>query len=103
MSGLVKKLSYSEFYYILEHNNENPTIEWVKKTEQLIQGEFTQDKGGGRFYLYVPVEDEDVIVLLRKNVKEFEVEPPRTLWANLFYSLGPIILFIIFLSFNLIK
>jgi cell division protease FtsH len=33
---------------------------------------------------------------MRQNLKHFEVKPPRTLWANLFYSLGPVVLLIFF-------
>ncbi len=97
--GSVEKLSYSEFYYLLENNLKDPTIEWVKKTENLIQGQFTKRKGEKRFYVYVPAEDRTLIELLTKNVKRFEIEPPKTIWANLFYSLGPILIFILFLWF----
>ena len=96
MGGVVKKLNYSEFYYALERNLEDPAIKWVKLTENRIQGEFTESKGGGRFYLYIPQDDEAIVELLRKKVSDFEVEPPR-IWGSLFYSLGPMILFILFL------
>jgi len=97
MGGLVKKLSYNEFYSLLERNRQAPMIGSVKMIERLIEGEFTESAGGGRFYLYVPQDDEELISLLRKNVDKFEVEPARTLWANLIFSLGPVILFIFFL------
>ncbi|UCG35214.1 MAG: ATP-dependent zinc metalloprotease FtsH [Candidatus Omnitrophota bacterium] len=97
MGGLVKKLSYTEFYSLLERNRQAPMIASVKMIEHLIEGDFTESAGGGRFYLYVPQEDEQLLSLLRKNVDKFEVEPPRTLWANLIFSLGPVILFIFFL------
>ncbi len=97
MGGLVKKLSYNEFYYSLEHNLEDPTIEWVRLSENFIQGGFTPSKGGGRFYLYIPVEDKEVVELLRKNVSKFEVEPSKNVWTNLLYFFGPMLLFILFL------
>ncbi len=97
MGGLVEKLTYNEFYYLLENNLQDPTIEWVKLTDNVIQGGKTTDKGSGRFYLYLPPNDKDIIALLRKNVSKFEVEPPKTFLANLFYSLGPMIIFILFL------
>lgn len=87
VGGLTKKLTYNEFYYALEHNLEKPTIERVKLTENLIQGNFTESAGGGRFYLYIPEEDKELINLLRKNVRRFEVEPPRTLLSQFLYSL----------------
>ena len=97
MGGMVKKLDYNEFYYMVKHNRETPTIESVKKIDNLIEGEFTAEAGAGKFYLYTPAEDKDLIPLLRENVKKFEIEPPRTMLAHLFFSLGPVILFIIFL------
>ncbi|MBU1113478.1 MAG: ATP-dependent zinc metalloprotease FtsH [Candidatus Omnitrophica bacterium] len=95
--GLVKKLTYSEFYYNLEHNLEKPTIKSVKMVESLIQGVFSESSGGGRFYVHVPQKDDELISLLKKNVSEFEIEPPRTFLSNLLFSLGPIIIFIVFL------
>ncbi len=95
--GTVEKLNYNEFYYLLENNLKESNIEWVKKTDNLIQGQFTSRRGGKRFYVYVPQEDKELIKLLKRNVKKFEIEPPKTIWANLFYSLGPMILIILFL------
>lgn len=96
LGGVVKKLNYSEFYYLLERNLEEPAIDWIKLTENRIQGGFSKNRGGGNFYLYFPQEDKAVLELIRKNVSNFEVEPPR-IWGSLFYSLGPMLLFILFL------
>lgn len=101
LGGLVKRLDYTEFYYLLEKNKERPTIESVKKTENTITGEFTDSfakaKGGKFFKVYVPSGDEELIPLLRENVKKFEVEPPRTLLANFIYSIVWMIPFIFIL------
>jgi len=97
MNGMVKKLTYNEFYYKLEHNLEKREIASVKMVDNLIQGEFTENLGSGRFYLHIPAEDEELLALLRKNVEKFEVEPPRTFLSNLLFSLGPILIFIAFL------
>lgn len=97
MGGLVKKLSYTDFYSKVENNITKPEIKSVKKTENTIQGEYTDAAGGGRFYVYVPEDDKDLIPLLRKNVKDFEVEPPRTFLTQLLFSLIPMALFIAFL------
>jgi len=96
-SSQVKKIDYSDFYHRLESNNDNSTIASVKKTDNLIEGYFTASAGGGRFYVYVPQDDKELISLLKKNVDKFEIEPPKTLLVNLFYSLGPILIFILFL------
>ena len=97
IGGVVKKLSYNEFYYSLENNLEDPTIEWVKLSENFVQGEYVSSKGSGRFYLYIPVDDKEIIKLLRKNVNKFEVVPSKNVWTNLFYFFGPMLIFILFL------
>ncbi|MBN2120180.1 MAG: ATP-dependent zinc metalloprotease FtsH [Candidatus Omnitrophica bacterium] len=97
--GLKNKetLSYSQFYNILKNNNENPLIYSVKKTENKIEGQFLPIEQNKWFQVYVPDEDKELIELLKNNVEKFEVEPPQTFWAGLFYSLAPIVLFIFFL------
>jgi cell division protease FtsH len=93
-TGVTKPLSYSKFYTLLEHNLETPTIAKVKKTEGTIRGEFTAQGGGGQFSVYVPEEDKDLIALLRKNVSDFEIEPPRTTLVNFLLNLVPMALLI---------
>ncbi len=100
LGGIVTKLDYNEFYSLLEHNQESPAIESIKKTESTITGEFTsnyaQAKDSRYFKVYVPTEDEELIPLIRKNVKKFEIEPPRTMLANFIYSIVwmiPLLLF----------
>ena len=123
----VKKLAYSEFYYLLTNNLDNPVIESVKKTDNLLEGEFvkgayqpppeglannnqderhtkvvvdTEQKPAApptKFYLYIPEDDKELLALLRTNVKKFEVDVPKTFLANLFYSLGPVVLFVVLL------
>ena len=87
-------LSYSQFYRILKENKEHPQISFVRKVENKIEGKFITGK---EFQVYVPEEDEELLTLLKKNVENFEIQPPQTFWAGLFYSLAPILLFIIFL------
>ena len=99
----IKKLDYGDFYRTVEDNRTNPVIVSVKKTDILIQGEFTPSAGGGRFYVYVPAKDDELISLLKHNVDKFEIEPPKTMLLNLFYSLGPILLFILFLWYFVYK
>jgi len=45
----------------------------------------------------VPENDQDLMRLLRENINDFDIKPPRTMWLNLFYSLGPMLLFILFI------
>ncbi|MDD5195189.1 MAG: ATP-dependent zinc metalloprotease FtsH [Candidatus Omnitrophica bacterium] len=96
----VKNLNYSEFYRLLEDNIQAPAIQSAKKIDNLIEGEFTPQGiakvGEGHlqfFKVYIPEEDKDAVALLRKNVSKFEIEPPRTFWANIMYSLPMILIF----------
>ena len=93
---LPKELGYGEFYRLLKRNNETGAIQSVVKMDDSIRGVFSS---GAVFTVRIPIQDQDLLRLLRENVGDFEVKPPRTLWANLFYSLGPMILFIGFLWF----
>ncbi|MBL7081182.1 MAG: ATP-dependent zinc metalloprotease FtsH [Candidatus Omnitrophica bacterium] len=61
--------------------------------DTLIEGRFSDEQ---RFFLHIPGEDPELLSLLREKVSLFDVKPPRTLWANLFFSLGPILLLILF-------
>ena len=89
-------LTYSQFYETLKDNAQTRKIKSLVLTleESRIQGQFSD---GLQFSLFIPEQDESLIPLIRENVSDFEVKPSRTLLANIFYSLGPMILFILFL------
>ncbi|MFA5356024.1 MAG: ATP-dependent zinc metalloprotease FtsH [Candidatus Omnitrophota bacterium] len=93
MTGVPKEISYADFYSLLKNNPDN--INWVAKIEGglKLEGEM-KDKSA--FFVYVPEDDPELLALLRQNLKNFSIKPPRTMWANLFYSLGPILLLIFF-------
>ena len=91
-----RDLSYGEFYRLLESNNQTGAIETVVKTEDVIKGSFSS---GASFKVRIPDGDRELLALLRNNVPNYVVEQPKTMWANIFYSLGPMILFIGFLWF----
>jgi len=100
--SMEKQLTYTVFYSLVEQNKAEPTIVSVKKVDNQIRGEFTplgQEKAGEgkfRFFsVYIPVEDKEIVPLIRQNVGKFEVEPPK-LWGQLIYSLIPIFLLILF-------
>lgn len=90
-TGVPKEISYSDFYSVLKGSPDK--IKLVAQTATILQGEFTD---GGKFYLNIPENDPELLNLMRQNLKNFTVKPPRTLWANLLYSLGPILLLIFF-------
>ncbi|MDP8230949.1 MAG: ATP-dependent zinc metalloprotease FtsH [Candidatus Gorgyraea atricola] len=94
--GVPQELSYGEFYRLLETNMDTGAIASAVKTDSRIKGVFSS---GTSFAVHIPDSDQDLLRLLKKNVEDFDVRPSRTLLANLFYSLGPMILFIGFLWF----
>jgi len=91
ITGVPKEIAYSEFYGILKNSPEK--IKSVTKIETILQGEFSDNS---KFFLNIPENDTELLNLMRQNLMRFDVKPPRTLWVNLFYSLGPVILLIFF-------
>ena len=91
VTGVPKLITYSEFYQALKDSPEK--IKSATKIETMIEGEFTDNT---RFYVNIPENDAELLNLMRQNLKHFDVKPARTLWANLLYSLGPVVLLIFF-------
>lgn len=87
-----KELTYNEFYKVLKENPEK--LRTVSMIEDTLQGEFSS---GTRFLVNIPPDDKDLLALLRTNAPDFSVKPGKTLWTNILFSLGPVILFIGFL------
>lgn len=90
------ELSYSKFFNVLENNKETQTIASAIITENIIRGRLTD---GSRFLVNVPLEDPDLLRLLRSKISDFDVKPPKTVLMNLFISFGPLLLFVVFLYF----
>jgi len=91
VTGVTKEIIYSDFYRTLK--NEPQKIKSLAKTENELQGEFTDNT---RFKLTIPDNDQELMNLIRQNVSNFEVKPLRTFWAALIFNLGPILLLIFF-------
>ncbi len=91
-----QEISYKEFYDMLRENRAKQGIASAFKTDSRISGKFADGQG---YIVNVPQEDPALLELLRKNVNTFDIKPPRTFFTNLFYSLGPMILFMLFLWF----
>lgn len=89
VTGVPREISYSDFYSILKDNPEK--IKSVTKIENVLQGEYSDNS---KFFVNIPENDTELLSLIRQNLKHFEVKPPRTIWVNLFYSLGPVLLLI---------
>jgi len=91
VTGVPKEISYSQFYHTLKDNPER--IKKVSKTETILQGDFTDNS---KFFVNIPDNDPEMLSLMRQNLKNFEVKPPRTFWVSLLFNLGPILLLIFF-------
>ena len=91
-----QELVYSNFYAMLKDNAETGRIRSAVKLDNIIRGEFDT---GEKFTVNIPDRDEKLLKMLSENVASFDVKPARTLWSNLFYTMGPMILFIAFLYF----
>jgi cell division protease FtsH len=85
-----KEVGYSEFYKNLK---ESPAdIKSVVKTENVLTGEYANST---RFTVNIPENDPELLNLLR-NLKNFDVKPPRTLLAGILLNLLPVGLLIFF-------
>ena len=94
MEKPAQEVTYSGFFEVLKDNLKTQKIRSCVKTDNVLKGEFSD---GAKFVVNVPENDQELIRSLRENVKDFDIKPPKTLWMNLFYSLGPMVLFILFL------
>jgi len=94
-----QKLTYSQFYNMLKSNPQNGAIVYVKKIDNLIEGKIREGKEEKVFYVYVPENDKELIELLKRNVQNFEIEPPKTMLMTFIYYFAPTLIFILFLWF----
>ncbi len=91
-----KSMTYKEFYDTVMTNDRSGTIVSAVKVEDRVAGKLNS---GLAFSVIVPEEDTVLLNAMRSNIPDFDIKPPQTFLANLFYSLGPMILFIFFLWF----
>ena len=89
VTGIPREMPYSEFYNLV--NNNPDKIKTVTKVETILQGESSD---GSKFFVNIPDNDQELLGIMRKNLKYFEVKPPRTFLVNLLLNLGPVILLI---------
>ncbi|MDD5174005.1 MAG: ATP-dependent zinc metalloprotease FtsH [Candidatus Omnitrophota bacterium] len=89
-----QEITYARFFGILKDNPATNAIKSCYKTDSILRGELST---GDKFIVNIPENDQDLVRLLRENVKDFDIKPLRTFWSNIFYYLGPTILLILFL------
>jgi len=90
------KMTYKALYQVLETNDTTGKVVSARKLSDRVTGRFNDGKS---FTVNIPENDTDLLKLLREKVPDFDIQPPQTLLTNLFYSLGPMLLFILFLWF----
>jgi len=91
-----RDITYKTFYEMVESNSETNDILSAVKINNRVSGRLSNGK---TFIVNIPEGDSDIIELLRVNVPEFDISPPQTFLSNLFYSLGPMLIFMLFLWF----
>ncbi|MFC1548464.1 ATP-dependent zinc metalloprotease FtsH [Candidatus Omnitrophota bacterium] len=89
-----QEITYKEFYHMVEANRETGSIASAVKIQERIAGKFSD---GRQFAVNIPEEDPDLVRIMRENIPNFDVKPPQTFLSNLFFSLGPMLIFILFL------
>ncbi|MFH1797925.1 MAG: ATP-dependent zinc metalloprotease FtsH [Candidatus Omnitrophota bacterium] len=90
------EITYKNFYNMAEANSDTGAILSAVMVEGRVIGRLSD---GRHFAVNIPRENQELIKLLRENVSEFDISPPQTFLSNLFFSLGPMLLFILFLWF----
>lgn len=90
------ELTYKEYYDMLKTNPSSEQVISAVQTYERISGALSD---GRRYSVNVRLDDPELLRLLRDNVKQFDIRPPRTFLANLFSSLIPMVIFILFLWF----
>ncbi len=92
----MKQLSYSTFYEMLSNNPTTGEIVSAELVENTVRGKL---RDGSYFQVNTPLNDLELIPLLRKSVTNFNVNPPQVFWRNLVYSVLPVLLLIGFFWF----
>ncbi|MDD5504729.1 MAG: AAA family ATPase, partial [Candidatus Omnitrophica bacterium] len=90
ISNLPRAVAYSQLYRLLEDNPSTQRITKIVIIEDKIEGVFSD---GRKFTVNIPVNDSDIIKTIRNNVADVTVKSSKTFLSNLFYALGPTLLF----------
>ena len=90
VAGMPKPLAYSQLYRLLEDNPSTQQISRAVIIEDKIEGVLSD---GSKFVVNIPANDSDIIKLIRNNVADVTVRASKTFFSNLFYAIGPTLLF----------
>ncbi|MBP9866193.1 MAG: ATP-dependent zinc metalloprotease FtsH [Candidatus Omnitrophica bacterium] len=91
-----KSMPYSQFYQMASQNLKTGEIASVKLGEGVVQGQL---RSGAYFQVNIPMNDPELIPMLRQNIVNFEIGASQGFWRNLIYSVMPVILLIAFFWF----
>ena len=89
-----REITYSRFFSMVKDNPAAQTIKSCYKTDSILRGDLLS---GEKFVVNMPDNDQELLKLLRENVKDFDIKPLRTFWSNILYYIGPTVLLILFL------
>ncbi|MBL7072023.1 MAG: ATP-dependent zinc metalloprotease FtsH [Candidatus Omnitrophica bacterium] len=87
LEGPVTELAYGDFYRSIADGRVSSAV----LKEDTVDGRLSD---GERFTVNIPEGDPELIQVLRSNVPDFKIVPPKTFLLNVFYSFVPTILFI---------
>ena len=91
-----QQMTYKTFYQAVETNDQTGIVLSAVKIKDRITGKLND---GRSYVVNIPEENRDLIKLLREKIPDFDIKPSQTFLSNLFYTLGPMLLFILFLWF----
>lgn len=91
-----KSMPYSQFYQMASQNLKTGDIVSAKLLEGVLQGQL---RSGAYFQVNIPINDPELIPMLRQNIANFEIGASQGFWRNLIYSVMPVILLIAFFWF----
>jgi len=80
------RLTYGEFYALLEANPTTKKITEARLIEGRVEGQFSD---GSRFYVYIPEADQETLRLLRTNIPSFDLQPPQAGFMALLAAFSP--------------
>ena len=86
-----RSLTYSELYQKVENNLVTEEIVEVRLVDDRVDGHL---KDGTSFSVFIPPRDEEILKLLRQNVKTFDVQPPQAGFLGIVMALSPWIIFL---------